>query len=214
MSKVKLSALGEFKNGLNFSSNDVDKGCKIIGVSNFGDKYIAEYSNLNQVSKEIITDDYLLKNGDILFVRSNGNKALIGRTLLIQNLPEAISYSGFCIRFRPNQEICYPLFVLYLLKSPIYRKAFSNTQQTNINNLNQQILGNLEIQLPDIIEQKRIADKIHLLTMKIQLNNKINAELEEMAKTLYDYWFTQFDFPNAEGKPYRSSGGKLSNCNK
>jgi type I restriction enzyme, S subunit len=57
--------------------------------------------------------------------------------------------------------------------------------------------------------QKEIGELLFLLDKKIELNNRINAELEAMAKTLYDYWFVQFDFPNEEGKPYKSSGGKM-----
>lgn len=69
----------------------------------------------------------------------------------------------------------------------------------------------LEFQIPDIElnEQQQIASFLSSLDSKISLNNRINTELEAMAKTMYDYWFVQFDFPNAEGKPYRSSGGKM-----
>ena len=65
------------------------------------------------------------------------------------------------------------------------------------------------INLPDIENQKKIAKVLSDLDAKIELNNKINTELEAMAKTLYDYWFVQFDFPNENGKPYKSSGGKM-----
>jgi len=58
-------------------------------------------------------------------------------------------------------------------------------------------------------DQKRIASVLSALDAKIELNNRINAELEAMAKTLYDYWFVQFDFPDASGQPYKSSGGKM-----
>lgn len=69
----------------------------------------------------------------------------------------------------------------------------------------------LEFQIPDIDlnEQQQIASILSSLDSKISLNNRINTELEAMAKTMYDYWFVQFDFPNAEGKPYKSSGGKM-----
>lgn len=75
----------------------------------------------------------------------------------------------------------------------------------------------LEVCIPDISMQNRIADILKSLDSKIALNNRINAELEAMAKTVYDYWFVQFDFPfdfaqgkpSAEGKPYKSSGGKM-----
>ena len=68
---------------------------------------------------------------------------------------------------------------------------------------------NLALRVPDIQCQKGIANVLSAIDAKIQLNNRINAELEAMAKTLYDYWFVQFDFPDANGKPYKSSGGKM-----
>lgn len=68
---------------------------------------------------------------------------------------------------------------------------------------------NLSIRLPKIDVQKKIAAVLSALDAKIDCNNRINAELEAMAKTLYDYWFVQFDFPDANGKPYKSSGGKM-----
>lgn len=68
-------------------------------------------------------------------------------------------------------------------------------------------IKNLEIDFPDISHQQKIAKVLSDLDAKIELNNNINAELEAMAKTLYDYWFVQFDFPDANGKPYKSSGG-------
>lgn len=65
------------------------------------------------------------------------------------------------------------------------------------------------ISLPDIETQKRVADFIFKILDKIETNNKLSATLEATAKTIYDYWFTQFDFPDENGKPYRSSGGKM-----
>lgn len=65
------------------------------------------------------------------------------------------------------------------------------------------------INLPDKTEQKKITSVLSVLDFKIELNNRINAELEAMAKTIYDYWFVQFDFPNENGKPYKSTGGKM-----
>ena len=69
-----------------------------------------------------------------------------------------------------------------------------------------------EMEIPaisDTKQQKKVAAILSALDAKIDCNNRINAELEAMAKTLYDYWFVQFDFPDASGKPYKSSGGKM-----
>lgn len=65
------------------------------------------------------------------------------------------------------------------------------------------------IALPPISVQQKVAEVLSVLDQKIELNNRINAELEAMAKNLYDYWFVQFDFPDANGKPYKTSGGKM-----
>jgi type I restriction enzyme S subunit len=67
----------------------------------------------------------------------------------------------------------------------------------------------LDISLPKIQIQEKIAFVLSALDSKIELNNRINAELEAMVKTIYDYWFVQFDFPDKNGKPYKSSGGKM-----
>lgn len=70
-------------------------------------------------------------------------------------------------------------------------------------------LSKITIKLPDLATQEQCFNVLNLIDQKIQTNNQINQELEAMAKTLYDYWFVQFDFPDQNGKPYKSSGGKM-----
>ena len=70
-------------------------------------------------------------------------------------------------------------------------------------------ITDLKIKFPFFDNQQKISNVLSSLDSKIELNNKINKELESMAKTLYDYWFVQFDFPDENGKPYKSSGGKM-----
>jgi type I restriction enzyme S subunit len=72
-----------------------------------------------------------------------------------------------------------------------------------------ELLSEYSIRVPKLSEQQQIASVLSALDSKIELNNRINAELEAMAKTLYDYWFVQFDFPDENGKPYKTSGGKM-----
>ena len=204
-----LSKLGEFRNGLNFTKHTVKHPCKMIGIPDFGDYLTPNYSALGVVDKNLVSSDYLLQDGDILFVRSNGNKNLVGRTMIIQNCKEDISYSGFCIRFRPNIKLVFPMYLLYVLRSPLFRKRFSQTQQSNINNINQDTLGEYVIDLPDYSMQTSMANAMEVIDRKIALNKAINAELEKTAKLLYNYWFVQFDFPDENGKPYRASGGAM-----
>lgn len=189
MSKVKLSEIGTFKNGLNFSAERVLSGCKMIGVPDFGDNYLAKLDGLKEVDEDIVSTDYLLQDNDILFVRSNGNKNLVGRAMLIEKIKEKVTFSGFCIRFRITNNNVNPLYMLYLFKSPLFRKLFSNTQQTSISNLNQEILGNIEVELPTIGQQNRIVKVIHGITKKIENNKRINDNLSAMAYDIYMHTF-------------------------
>ena len=90
----------------------------------------------------------------------------------------------------------------------IFKSAITSVAGTNINNLNQDILVNITIPHCSIGIQKSIVAVADVYWTKIAINNRINAELEAMANTLYDHWFVQFDFPDANGKPYKTSGGE------
>jgi len=98
-------------------------------------------------------------------------------------------------------------FVYYNLKTQY--NNLRNLSSGVRKNLNSNDIKNFEIFLPSLPTQKQIAKVLSDLDSKIEVNNKINQELEAMAKKLYDYWFVQFDFPDKNGKPYRFSGGKM-----
>lgn len=90
------------------------------------------------------------------------------------------------------------------------RTAIQNSASGSIqDNINIDYLTNLQFKIPKKNYQDKIVSILSTLDAKIELNNRINAELEAIAKTLYDYWFVQFDFPDKNGKPYKSSGGKM-----
>jgi type I restriction enzyme S subunit len=107
----------------------------------------------------------------------------------------------------PNKsiDIDFLYYLLHTKKQEFLTKASGST----FLEISKTILENIKLNIPNILEQKKIANVLSVLDDKIELNNRINAELEAMAKTLYDYWFVQFDFPDANGKPYKSSGGKM-----
>lgn len=99
-------------------------------------------------------------------------------------------------------------YIYYALKLELKRlKEKSQGSQTKF--LTMPILNSINLGNRNLLEQQKIANILSSLDSKIELNNKINKELEAMAKTLYDYWFVQFDFPDENGKPYKSSGGKM-----
>ncbi|EFO3525227.1 restriction endonuclease subunit S [Escherichia coli] len=209
VSFLKYGDVAEFRNGLNFSKDSHGKGCKFIGVADFKDNFTPQWKLLGEINPFGVAkrEDYL-EPGDIIFVRSNGNKVLVGRSLYI-DLNEKSLYSGFCIRARLKTDDFLPLFLAYYTRTNFFKSAITSVAGTNINNLNQDILGNIMIPHYSIGIQKSIVAVLTSIDEKIAINNRINAELEAMAKTLYDYWFVQFDFPDANGKPYKTSGGRM-----
>lgn len=105
-----------------------------------------------------------------------------------------------------NKELANPFYLFNFLKSLDLSKLNTGT---GVPSMTFDSYYNLDISLPKIQIQEKIAFVLSALDSKIELNNRINAELEAMVKTIYDYWFVQFDFPDKNGKPYRSSGGKM-----
>jgi type I restriction enzyme S subunit len=100
-------------------------------------------------------------------------------------------------------------FIYYALKYNI-KNLLRQGSGTTFDSVNKDVINDFELIIPkDISARNEITKILSALDSKIELNNRINAELEAMAKTLYDYWFVQFDFPNANGKPYKSTGGKM-----
>lgn len=105
-----------------------------------------------------------------------------------------------------KQKADYEYVYYYLKTKYIQLRQLSSGVRKNLNSND---IKEFEVKLPNLESQQKIAAVLSFLDSKVELNNKINTELEAMAKTLYDYWFVQFDFPDENGKPYKSSGGKM-----
>lgn len=112
---------------------------------------------------------------------------------------------------RPREDKVIPEYLLYAYLSPAFQQTIvANTiTGATVDRIALNEMPNFGIRIPGIDEQKKVASLLRALDAKIDCNNRINAELEAMAKTLYEYWFVQFGFPDANGKPYKSSGGKM-----
>jgi type I restriction enzyme S subunit len=170
-------------------------------------------------------EKYSILAGDVLLTRTSETLDELGMSsVAIHDYTDA-TYSGFLKRLRPTEEgddVCYPKFMAHYLRGPLFRKAMNNNAVMTLRcSLNEEIYSYLELLLPEYEQQKKLGDFLYLIHEKIELNNQINAELEAMAKLLYDYWFVQFDFPisaeqaaamgkpHLEGEPYKSSGGRM-----
>ena len=201
---IRLGDIADFSNGINFDkSSYCENGTYLIGVSDFGEELFPDYSTLRHIDSTIVRECNLLKDGDIVFVRSNGNKALVGRSMLIKNPPENTSFSGFCIRARiKNHESFDPLFFAYLFKSENFRKAIAGCSiGANIQNLSQGKLASYMAYVPSIEIQRKIADVLSAYDDLIENNRKQIKLLEEAAQRLYKEWFIDLRFPGHETTP-------------
>ncbi len=192
--EIKLGEIATFRNGLNYDKDSNGEGYKIVGVSNFGDKLKPEYSTLSEINpvNTLKIDDYL-KVGDIVFVRSNGNKELVGRSMFIDREIDNLVFSGFCIRARFISEEVFPLFCAYFFRTELFRKIISaSSGGSNIQNLNQGLLSNSNILLPPFETQKKIASILSAYDDLIENNLRRIKLLEEMAAITYKEWFVNF----------------------
>ena len=161
-------------------------------------------------------ENKLLQEGDIVIEKSGGSPTqATGRAVYISkellSATRSMVCSNFCVALRVKQG-WNPYFVYQYWQHLYNRGIFFNFEgkTSGIKNLQLDIvLSTIEIEPYSVEEQNAIAKQLQLIEQKIGLNRAINHNLEAMAKQLYDYWFVQFDFPNAEGKPYKSSGGKM-----
>ena len=153
-----LLEMGSCKNGMNFHYEDSGVEINCLGVGDFKDySTILDTSVLPTVSlNEMPTEDYMLKDEDIVFVRSNGNKALVGRSVAVYPGDIPTTFSGFCIRYRKTDESLNIPYLLRVLKTESIRRKMAG-RGANIQNLNQQILGTLIIPVPPIELQNQFA---------------------------------------------------------
>jgi len=170
-----LGQIAQFKNGLNFSQNSKGKEVKIVGVRDFKSFFWVPFEQLETIRTDSELDSsYELKKDDIITVRSNGNKRLIGRCLLVGDVKSKTSYSGFTIRIRIISPDLDPKFLAFYLKSPsVHELLISSGSGANISNLNQKILSSLPVTYPDSLLQNKIVINIE----KIELESKKLVEI-------------------------------------
>ena len=153
-----LLDMGYCKNGMNFHTGDSGIEMHCLGVGDFKDLSVIDGTeSLPVISlNEAPPEESMLRDGDIVFVRSNGNKALVGRCLVVYPHNTPTTYSGFCIRYRLTSSEVNTAYLLRVLKADSMRKKM-NGRGANIQNLNQQILATLDIPLPPIEQQQQFA---------------------------------------------------------
>ena len=185
-----LGEIATFRNGMNFTKSSKGEKINIVGVKDFQKSFWVPFETLETVTLDGKLNDLdLLKEGDILAVRSNGNPQLIGRTLLASEVVGKVSHSGFTIRIRLNAKNVDPVYLCNFLKITKTRKILvDGGNGVGIKSLNQGSLAALLMPIPSVKQQQTIVQKIDALsseTKKLEAiyQQKIN-DLEELKKSV------------------------------
>ena len=213
---VKLSTLcSKIGDGLHGTPEYLDDSdIYFINGNNLKKGKIEITENTRGVSEEVLLSNFIKLDSNTLLLSINGT---LGSMAFYNNEKVVLGKSTAYLNFKIEiNRFYYYYFQLDNIQKYFYDVATGST----IKNLSLKSLQDFQVPLPEENEWKNISKILSSLDSKIELNNRINAELEAMAKTLYDYWFVQFDFPYSPtsegclqdgvvGKPYKSSGGAM-----
>ena len=214
MRKIKLGEVLDVKRGASISgeyyATEGDLIRLTLGNFNYpggGFKPNTSKDNIYYVGP--VRDEFIMKKGDIITPLTEQVRGLLGETAII---PESGKYiqNGDVGKIIPYEDVLDKSFAAYLISSPVVKAQLdAAAQQTKIRHTSPDKIKDCTAWIPELPVQKKIGKLMDDINVKIKINNQINSELESLAKTIYDYWFLQFEFPNEEGKPYKSSGGKM-----
>ena len=214
ISKYKLGELVEVTRGASLSGQFYAEEGKLIRLTlgNFnmnGGGFKENTSKTDLYFTGTVRDEFILNKGDIITPLTEQSLGLLGTTARIPESGKYIQSQDVAL-VRCKEELLDPNFCYYLISSSIVRQQLSAAaQQTKIRHTSPEKIKDCTVWVPDFYTQKNIGRILTDIDNKIAINRRINDNLEAMAKQLYDYWFVQFDFPNEEGKPYKSSGGAM-----
>ena len=210
--EVKLGEVANVKGGKRIPKGigliNIPNGHPYIRVRDLNNKRLLELDNsyeyVDNETQKVISK-YTVKTGDVVLsiVGTIGLVAIVGRTLDGANLTEN------CVKLSSFHGVNRDFLYYYLRSDCGQQEIRCGTVGAVQAKLPIKNIQNIAINLPDYTTQERIASLLLSIDRKIELNQKINDNLEQQAKLIYDYWFTQFDFPDENGKPYCSSGGKM-----
>ncbi len=184
-----LLEMGYCKNGMNFHTGDYGIEMHCLGVGDFKNYSVIDGTNhLPIVSlNEAPSEESMLQDGDIVFVRSNGNKALVGRCLVVYPRSTPTTYSGFCIRYRLTSDEVNTAYLLRVLKTDSMRERMAG-RGANIQNLNQQILATLNIPTPPMELQEQFAAFVETTDKSKYRQEKCIGFFQCLEKSIRQEW--------------------------
>lgn len=169
------------------------------------DSFMLATARPNEISK------FQLKKGQVALTKDSETRDDIGISTYIADDFNDVILGYHCALITPNKDILDGRYLNALMHTGYAKKyfAFNASGSGQRYALSAETLNSFPVPVIPLQKQKQIGEIFSALDKKIELNKQINQNLEAMAKQLYDYWFVQFDFPNEEGKPYKSSGGEM-----
>lgn len=214
--KYAFSDLYEMSSGISTTKDQAGHGSPFASFSTVFNNYFLPDKLPDLMDTSAAEQEkFSIKKGDILITRTSETvDELAMSCVALKDYPKA-TFSGFVKRLRPKTSgIAYDRYMAFFLRSKYFRKVIDcNTIMTLRASFNEDIFSFLYIYLPDYEEQVKIGDLLYKIEKRMQINKKINDNLQQQLKLLYDYWFTQFDFPDENGQPYKSSGGQMQENN-
>lgn len=212
LNKYAFSELYDIASGISSTKEQAGHGAPFASFSTvFNNIFLPEELPDLMDTSEKEQEAYSIKKGDILITRTSETvDELAMSCVALKDYPKA-TYSGFVKRLRPKTTgVAYDRYMAFFLRSKYFRKVIDcNTIMTLRASFNEDMFSFLDLYLPDYETQVKVGDLLYNIEQKIQNNKRINDNLQQQIKLLYDYWFSQFDFPNSDGLPYKSSGGKM-----
>lgn len=184
---TSLGAHGEFKNGLNYGREESGNRISCLGVGDFKSFHtIRGTSSLGYIELETLpTEEYLLKNGDLIFVRSNGNRALVGRCITVYPEDEHVTFSGFCIRYRLKTSNIQHEYLNYLFRAPSMKEMMLQIGQgASIQNISQSILSSLSIPCPPLAAQNKFSELVSSFRTSLFRFEKSHETSETLFRSL------------------------------
>ena len=204
---LPLGELAEFRNGLNFSKDDDGEEIKVITIPDFWKRTVLRsFEDVKTIKvKGSVPKTSLLESGDLVFVRSNGNPELVGRCLFFPEVSEKMSFSGFTIRGRTDASRLLPEFAAPVMLTDRTKYQFRRGRGGgNISNLSQDILSGVQVALPPLPEQRKIAEILGAWDRAIEVAEAQLAAAKTQKRSLMQQLLTgQRRFPEFEGQPWK-----------
>ena len=204
--------LSKIENGAVIKQNKGATGIPITRIETLSNGFFnRDKFGYADIEDPTLYANYVLEDNDLLMSHIN-SKEFVGRTVIYKKQAnECIIHGMNLLRIKTNAKLLDPEFTYYYFQTDTIKRCLYNLRKDAIGQSSIAIsdIKNMIVSVPNISIQKEIAFVLRCYDRRIELNQAINQNLEAMAKQLYDYWFVQFDFPDENGKPYKSSGGKM-----